>query len=100
MLKRHEVEILLKAGHAKAEIARLSGVSRRSVQRIAEESAVLQVEDEAERSARSVGPVRFRISGNRWWGFCSKSRIWRRWRYCGGRERRAMRAGRRHSTGW
>jgi len=28
MLKRHEVEILLKAGHAKAEVARLAGVSR------------------------------------------------------------------------
>ena len=25
MLKRHEVEILLKAGHSKAEVARLSG---------------------------------------------------------------------------
>jgi hypothetical protein len=40
MLKRHEVEILLKAGHAKTEVARLSGVSLRSVQRIAEESPV------------------------------------------------------------
>jgi hypothetical protein len=27
MLKRHEVEILLKAGHSKAEVARLAGVS-------------------------------------------------------------------------
>jgi hypothetical protein len=27
MLKRHEVEILLKAGHGKAEVARLTGVS-------------------------------------------------------------------------
>jgi hypothetical protein len=25
MLKRHEVEILLKAGHSKAEVARLTG---------------------------------------------------------------------------
>ena len=31
MLKRHEVTILLKAGHPKAEVARLSGVSLRSV---------------------------------------------------------------------
>jgi hypothetical protein len=37
-LKRHEVEILLKAGRAKTEIARLRGVSVRSVERIAEES--------------------------------------------------------------
>ncbi len=38
MLKRHEVEILLKAGHSKAEVARLAGVSLRSVNRIAEEA--------------------------------------------------------------
>jgi hypothetical protein len=41
--------ILLKAGHAKAEIAGLSGVSLCSVQRIAEENPVLQIDDEAER---------------------------------------------------
>lgn len=50
MLKRHEVEILLKAGHAKTEVARLSGVSLRSVQRIAEESPVGHVDDAKERS--------------------------------------------------
>ena len=55
MLKRHEVEILLKAGHAKTEIARLSGVSLRSVQRIAEENPVLQVDDVAERAKRQIG---------------------------------------------
>ena len=55
MLKRHEVEILLKAGHAKTEIARLSGVSLRSVKRIAEESPVLQVDDAAERTKRQIG---------------------------------------------
>jgi hypothetical protein len=31
MLKRHEVEIILKAGHAKTEVARLAGVSLCSV---------------------------------------------------------------------
>jgi len=55
MLKRHEVEILLKAGHPKTEIARLSGVSLRSVQRIAEESPVLQVDDVGERAKRQIG---------------------------------------------
>jgi DNA invertase Pin-like site-specific DNA recombinase len=49
MLKRHEVEILLKAGHPKTEVARLSSVSLRSVKRIAEESPVVHVDDEAER---------------------------------------------------
>src|ERR1700758_4119911 len=55
MLKRHEVEILLKAGHAKTEVARLSGVSLRSVKRIAEESSVGHVDDVAERKKRQIG---------------------------------------------
>jgi transposase len=55
MLKRHEVEILLKAGHAKTEVARLSGVSLRSVKRIAEESPVVHVDDAAERGQRQIG---------------------------------------------
>jgi transposase len=55
MLKRHEVETLLKAGHAKTEVARLSGVSLRSVKRIAEESPVGHVDDGAERRKREIG---------------------------------------------
>ena len=55
MLKRHEVEILLKAGHAKTEVARLSGVSLRSVKRISEEEAVVHVDDKAERIKRQIG---------------------------------------------
>jgi hypothetical protein len=45
MLKRHEVEILLKAGRPKTEVARLAGVSLCSVKRIAEETPVMQRED-------------------------------------------------------
>ena len=37
MLKRHEVEVLLKSGHSQAEVARLTGVGLRSVQRLAKE---------------------------------------------------------------
>ena len=55
MLKRHEVEILLKAGHPKTEVARLSGVSLRSVKRIAEESPVVDVDDAAARGKRQIG---------------------------------------------
>src|SRR6266852_8732481 len=55
MLKRHEVEILLKAGHSKAEVARLTGVSLCSVKRIAQESPVVHVDDAAERSQRQIG---------------------------------------------
>jgi hypothetical protein len=66
MLKRHEVEILLKAGHPKTEVARLSRVSLRSVKRIAEESPVAHVDDAVERMKRqSAGQARSRISGNR-----------------------------------
>jgi transposase len=55
MLKRHEIEILLKAGHRKTEVARMAGVSLCSVKRIAKESPVVHVEDEAERSKRRIG---------------------------------------------
>ncbi len=43
MLKRHEVEILLKAGHSKVEVARLTGVSLRSVNRIAEATVIADI---------------------------------------------------------
>jgi transposase len=55
MLKRHEVEILLKAGHRKTEVARLTAVSLCSVKRIAEEGPVTHVDDAAERTQRQVG---------------------------------------------
>src|SRR5215472_11359856 len=55
MLKRHEVEILLKAGHPKTEVARLAGVSLCSVKRIAEETPVVHVDDAAEREKRGIG---------------------------------------------
>jgi hypothetical protein len=55
MLKRHEVEILLKAGHTKAEVVRLTGVSICSVKRIAEEAPVVHVDDVAEREKRRIG---------------------------------------------
>jgi transposase len=55
MLKRHEVEILLKAGHTKAEVARLTGVSLCSVKRIAQEGPVVHIDDARERAQRQVG---------------------------------------------
>jgi transposase len=55
MLKRHEVEILLKAGHRKTEVARLTGASLCSVKRIAQEGPVVHVDDAAERAQRQVG---------------------------------------------
>jgi len=55
MLKRHEIEILLKAGHSKTEVARLAGVSLCSVKRIAEENPVAHADDAAEREKRRIG---------------------------------------------
>ena len=55
MLKRHEVKILLKAGHGKAEVARLAGVCLCSVKRIAQEGPVVHVDDHAERAKRQIG---------------------------------------------
>jgi transposase len=55
MLKRHEIEILLKAGHSKAEAARLAGISLRSVNRIAVEAPVVHVDDAVEREKRRIG---------------------------------------------
>jgi hypothetical protein len=57
MLKRHEIEILLKAGHSQPEVARLSGVGLRSVRRIAKEAPVVNVDDAAEREKRRIGSV-------------------------------------------
>ncbi len=55
MLKRHEIEVLLKAGHAKIEVAGLAGVSLSSIKRIAEEVPVVHVDDAAERGKRRIG---------------------------------------------
>jgi hypothetical protein len=55
MLKRHEIQVLLKAGHSRAEVAQLTGVSIRSVKRVAKEGAITYVDDAAARVTRGVG---------------------------------------------
>ena len=37
MLKRHEIQVLRRAGHTLTEVAQLSGVSVRTVRRVVEE---------------------------------------------------------------
>jgi len=54
-LKRHEIEVLLKAGHPKVEVAGLPAVSLSSVKRIAEEAPVVHVDDAGERVKRRIG---------------------------------------------
>jgi transposase len=55
MLKRHEVQVLRRAGHTWKEIAALSGVSVRTVRRIAAEIEVTTIDNGAERARRHVG---------------------------------------------
>ncbi|MDE0027024.1 MAG: hypothetical protein OXP69_21640 [Spirochaetaceae bacterium] len=55
LLKRHQVQTLLAAGHGQVEVALLAGVSVRSVRRIAAERAVEHVDDRQERDQRGIG---------------------------------------------
>jgi predicted transcriptional regulator len=55
MLKRHEVQVLRRVGHTWKEIAALSGVSVRTVRRIAAEAAITAIDNAAERARRQVG---------------------------------------------
>jgi hypothetical protein len=55
LLKRHEVQVLLKAGHKRTEVSRLTGISRSSVQRISVEATTEQFDDTAERLKRRIG---------------------------------------------
>lgn len=55
MLKRHEIKVLLNAGHSRKEVAQLSGVSLRSVKRVSKEGEVQQVDDIAEHKRRCIG---------------------------------------------
>ena len=55
MLKRHEIQVLARAGHTLDDVAARAGVSRRSVARVVQEPPVEQVDDDAERERREVG---------------------------------------------
>jgi len=55
MLKRHEIQVLRRAGHNASEVASLAGVSRRSVARVEAEVAVTHVDTTAEIERRGVG---------------------------------------------
>ena len=58
MLKRHEIQVLRRAGHTWMEVAALSGVSVRTARRVAAEAAVTTVDNAAERARRQVGARR------------------------------------------
>jgi transposase len=55
MLKRHEIQVLRRAGHSLDEVAKLAGVGRRSVVRVEGEAAVSHIDNQSERSRRRIG---------------------------------------------
>jgi transposase len=55
MLKRHEIQVLRKAGHPQAEVAQLAGVSKRSVERVEAEEPVTLIDTAGERAVRGIG---------------------------------------------
>lgn len=55
MLKRHAIQVLREAGHSLPDVAKLSGTSVRSVQRVEDEAAVISLDNEAERARRGIG---------------------------------------------
>jgi hypothetical protein len=55
LLKRHEVQVLRRARHSQADVARLTGVSLSEVRRIDAESPVENFDDAAERRRRGIG---------------------------------------------
>lgn len=55
LLKRHEIQVLAKTGLPLVRIAELSGVPRRSVQRVLREPPVEHTDDQAEHRRRGIG---------------------------------------------
>jgi transposase len=55
LLKRHEIQVLRRAGHTQADVARLAGVSIKTVRRVEQEEAVTSVDDRAEAKRRRIG---------------------------------------------
>jgi transposase len=55
MVKRHEIQVLRRAGHGQAELARLARVSKRTVERVDGEDSVATFDTDAERARRGIG---------------------------------------------
>src|SRR5271165_2680153 len=55
MLLRHEIQVLLRAGHPQTDVAKRTGVSVRTVRRVLEESEVEHADDRTALQARGVG---------------------------------------------
>ena len=55
LLKRHEIQVLLRAGHSQSDVATRTGASIDTVRRVKREAEVTQVDDVAERKERKIG---------------------------------------------
>jgi len=55
MFKRHEIQVLRRAGHNQTEVAELAAVSRRSVRRVEAEPSVETFDTVSEREKRRIG---------------------------------------------
>ncbi|MHB8727383.1 MAG: IS21 family transposase [Casimicrobiaceae bacterium] len=55
LLKRHEIQVLLRAGHTQEDVAERTGVSVDTVRRVKRETEVIEVDDAVERRARGMG---------------------------------------------
>lgn len=55
LLQRHEIQVLLRAGHSQRDVASRLKVSIDTVRRVKRETVVTRVDDLAERRARAVG---------------------------------------------
>ncbi len=55
LIKRHEVQVLRRAGHNQTEVSRLTGVSLTEIRRIEAESPIEHFDDAAERRRRGIG---------------------------------------------
>jgi transposase len=55
MLKRHEIQVLRRAGHTLKEVAKLTGVSQSSVQRVEGEPAVATLDGSEQSTQRQIG---------------------------------------------
>ena len=55
MLKRHEIQVLRRAGHTWTQVAELVGVSVGTARRVAAEDRITTVDNAAERERRQIG---------------------------------------------
>jgi len=55
LLQRHEIQVLLRAGHSQKDVAARTGASTDTVRRVKRESAVSETDDAAERRTRGIG---------------------------------------------